>query len=126
MKKQLRGKFGALVDVIGETDDYYWVRYVDESSSTTPFTIDKESTIWTVERPTPKFGDVWTSRSSKTEYRVLGVGEDCYALVRREDYDDGTWPTPGAALQTDAAITTRTIHVRRLPVEYLELTARQL
>lgn len=101
--KQLRSAYvnGTFVDVIAETDDYYWVKGKDK----TPFNVYKADRSWIPYTPTPEPGDVWAPSENGSHYRVIGVDEKrgLWHMCLAESWHNGEYPQPADGVQVDPA-----------------------
>lgn len=132
MTKQLVSKVsGAVVDVIGETDEFWWAKPKEPMQGrfgmqADPFSVPKTHPNWMLYVPVPEVGDVWRSVGVVTEYRVLGV-DDKRKLVHwvlADAFHDGDYPIPdpGQVRVTDSP--NADIFTRIFPEEYLEFVRK--
>lgn len=128
--KQLRSNHSGVVsNIIGETDDHYWVQHQSEQDRDqvrVPFTVLKSDRSWSVYRPLPEVGDIWSSTAS-SDYRVIGVDKKggMYFIVRADAWFDGGWPELRSDQVQHEDCPDPQVFVRELPEGSLTLTSRR-
>lgn len=134
MPEQLKAAGGHLIDILGEVEGHWVVKYSNPddagSRGNHPWCVAKTNPNYApydLSEEAPRVGDVVAGAYSDwgKKYRVLGVDDHQMIVVYWESWDDGEWNPVGDKVQRDVGLEAGTMFfVRKLPDDYLRVVER--